>query len=491
MNREILANLSEPESGGFPNGCVSTPAALRIGESRGKRNMKTIQTEGSTNPVKFFPIFLGATLAAMIDSAQVLIDETVIGNLFDDAAFGAVNLLEPYLLLEEFVSYLICVGGTALLVRARGAKNTREMPKLYNHCVTCCLIAGLTFCTLYSLFDEQLVSLVARDSAAYPIALRAFYWDRFNSFVTPLYDFLYTYTLYFNGALFSSISMLVKLGVNTALSVYLGVKIGIAGVTCATLIANCAGLSILCLYILVKHRGFHYRPYVNPGTIKTLTLLSLPESSFFLSIFILEAGVNTAAMRQFSIRGVAVAAVLINLYEVVAFMSEGISEYETAAVNWALGEKNREELQHGMRVTFRAVLMESVFFSLLFLLAAPRIIRLFDIDDAEAAKSAITAVRVLAVSPAAIITTRVTAIFYQYTEKIGRAILVWVFFLGVVPLLLAAFLSLAGLSAMVWGVALGPVIAVALLWTLPTGRKRSAGVDLRRTTVVFRDGFLS
>ena len=76
--------------------------------------------------VGFFPIFLAATLAVMIDSVQLLIDEAVVGNLFDDVAFGAINLVEPYLLLEEFISCLICVGGTPLIVRTQGRKSLRR-----------------------------------------------------------------------------------------------------------------------------------------------------------------------------------------------------------------------------------------------------------------------------------------------------------------------------------------------------------------------------
>lgn len=61
-----------------------------------------ISTNNKAKTVRFFPIFLGASLAVIIDSIQLLLDETVVGNLFDDVAFGAINLLEPYLLLEEF-----------------------------------------------------------------------------------------------------------------------------------------------------------------------------------------------------------------------------------------------------------------------------------------------------------------------------------------------------------------------------------------------------
>ena len=83
------------------------------------------KTKRNIHSIRFFPIFLGASLAVIIDSIQLLLDETVVGNLFDDVAFGAINLLEPYLLLEEFFTYLICVGGTALIVRALGANNNR------------------------------------------------------------------------------------------------------------------------------------------------------------------------------------------------------------------------------------------------------------------------------------------------------------------------------------------------------------------------------
>ena len=435
--------------------------------------------------VRFFPIFLAATLALIIDNIQMLIDETVVGNLFDDVAFGAINLLEPYLLLEEFISYLICVGGTALIVRARGANKPEEMQKLFNHCATCCLLLGLVFCIVCSFFDESLVTLVAQDSPAYPPALEAFYWDRFYYLICPLYDFLFTYVLYLRSAVVSSISVLVKLGINTALSIYLGSKFGISGVTCATFLANFVGVLILCIYVIIKDRGFCYRPHLNTGYIKNLALLGLPESSFFLGVFILDAGVNALALKYYSIRGVAVISVLMNLYQIVAYQSEGISEYETVAINQALGEKNQEVLQYGMRVTFRAVLIESTVFALSFLLAAPQIVGIFDIDDPETARTAIFTVRIMAVPTAAIITARITAIFHQYTNKIGRAILILIVFMGLVPLLLAALLCRASLAALVWGVALGPVIPIGLLWFFPFRRKKDAPIDLRRTRVVF------
>lgn len=452
---------------------------------KGCKNM--LKQQNAASPVKFFPIFTAATLSVLIDSIRLLVNETVVGNLFNDTAFAAINLVEPYMILVEFFSYLICVGGTAMLVRARSAEKPEEMQQLLNHCVTCCLIIGLFFFALFSLFDEWFVRLVTQNSAAYPYTLEAFFWERFYLLLLPLYVFLFTYVLYFDGALVDSITMVLMTVVDTGLSIVLGRKMGIGGVTCATFIAHCLGVLILGLFVIAKNRGFPYRPYVNPGYIKKLTPLGLPESCFLLSLVIVEAGVNALALKNYSLQGVAVVAVVINLYEIVAYVSEGISEYETVAVNWALGDRKREELKYGMRITFRAVLIESIVFSLLFLFTAPLIVGAFDIDDAETAKTAISAIRIMALAPLAMITARVTAIFHQYTEKLGQAALIWICCLGLVPLLFASVLGRFSLEGLVWGIALGPVISVALMWIFPVKRKKAASIDLRRTTVVFND----
>ena len=438
-------------------------------------------------PVKFFPIFLAATLGVLIDSIRILVNEIVIGNLFDDVAFGAINLVEPYMILVDFFSYLICVGGAALIVRARGARKTEEVRKLFNHCVTCCLITGLVFFAAYSLFDEWFVGLVTQNGPAFSYTMEAFYWERFYLMLLPIYVFLFTYVLYSGGALIVSIDTVFVTVLDTGLSVYLGRRMGIGGVTCATFIAYSLGVLFLLLFVIVKEKGLSYRPYVNLDYIKIITPRGLPESSYLLALVVLEAGVNALALTYYSVRGVAVVAVAINFFDIVVYMSEGISEYETVAMNWALGDKNREELKYGMRVTFRAVLIESVAFSLLFLFAAPLLVGIFNINDPETAKTAILAIRILALSPIALIIARVTAVFHQYTEKVGRSILIWLCCLGFAPVLFAAVLSQVSLEGMVWGIALGPVVIMALLWLFPMGTKKTAAIDLRRTKVIFND----
>lgn len=75
----------------------------------------------------FSPVFLGATAGVLLEVIATLVDEIVVGNLFDDAAFASINLIEPYTLFEVFIAYLVTVAGAALIVRAHGAGDREKM----------------------------------------------------------------------------------------------------------------------------------------------------------------------------------------------------------------------------------------------------------------------------------------------------------------------------------------------------------------------------
>ena len=89
--------------------------------------------------------------------------------------------------------------------------------------------------------------------------------------------------------------------------------------------------------------------------------------------------------------------------------------------------------------------------------------------------------------PIGIIVCRVTAIFHQYTNKVGQAVLIFLCAIGLIPLALAAVLSPVSLEALVLGIALGPVVTVGFMWICPFSWNRNKPIDLRRTTVVFRE----
>lgn len=421
------------------------------------------EKETSYERVSFFPIFFAATLSALIDVMGVLLDETVIGNLFDDTAFGAVNLLGPFLTTENFVTYLLCVGGGALIVRAHGEGDHDRMRKLFSHCITSCILTGALFCAVFTLFDRPMVKLVAGGSAAYELAYEAFFWDRFTALVIPLYAFLFTYILYRGGSIFCITATLSLLGSNLILSVMLGRQMGISGVTCATLIANCIGIIILLTAFWFPRYRLGFRPYFDLRTLLEIFKLGLGESSIFISQIIVEASINAVSLQLHSIRGLAVASVVLNLYEMVAYVSEGISEYETVAINEYVGQNNEAGFNDSKRVTIRSAVIEGVVFAVLFMALAPFIPDLFGIDDPETVSIAASAVRILAISPVFICLDRILAVFYQYTGRIARCVAVFILAWGICPTIFGCLLASVSLRLLVAGIVIGPVSALLMM----------------------------
>lgn len=43
--------------------------------------------------MRFLPVFMGATIGVVLEIIATLVDEIVVGNLFDDNAFASVNLI--------------------------------------------------------------------------------------------------------------------------------------------------------------------------------------------------------------------------------------------------------------------------------------------------------------------------------------------------------------------------------------------------------------
>ncbi len=405
--------------------------------------------------ILFWPIFLTATFISILDCVSLLVDEAIIGNLFNDAAFGAINLTEPYGLVESFLSYLILTGGAAMIVRARGENNKKLMEDIFSHCITLCLLLGFLFVAILTVFRPQLAYLVAGGTESMPYVLQVIFWNRLSLFLDPIMSFLLCYVLYMGGCGLIAIDTLVFMGSNLALSIFLAKTMGIGGVVFASGIAKIIGILLLLLFFVNKKRKMSVRPYVNWNMTKELALIGFPESSFILSICLMEAVINQMALSRYGIQGITVATVAINVFEIIIYVSEGISEYETTALNEYLGQGSRSRIDWCIRVANKAAIIEGLIFSILFFAGAKGIVGIFDVDDPFAAEMAVRSVHMIAVIPIIICLTRVLAIFYQYTERTLRAAVLIDISWGILPALLGMLLGAVSIIGIPAGIALG------------------------------------
>ena len=411
--------------------------------------------------VKFWPVFAGSTLSALLDCAGVFMDETITGQLFDDAAFSAVNLIEPCFSVVNFMSYLICVGGCALIVRSHGERDTKKMSDIFSHCLTSCLIISVFFFTVFALFDRPIIGFVSDYGETYEYALTAFFWKKFHVFPTVFYAFLFSYVIYMGGALFCSAGAVLELFSNLVLSIILGKHMGIGGITLASFLASCISLCVVLLYFISPKARLRVRLGFDRKIAYQILLLGFAESAIFIAETVLEGSLNYISLHRYGTAGVAVISVAINLFEFAAYVTEGISEYESVAVNEYLGQKNYARLKKSLKTTLYAAIIEGLILSAIFYVLAPFVPVLFGIDDAATADAAQKSIRILALCPVFVAADRIMAVLFQYTGHIGRSVILFFIAWGLLPVLFGWGLSFVSLTLMSLGFALAATCAPA------------------------------
>lgn len=414
--------------------------------------------------VRFFPVFLAATAGVILEIIAVLVDEIVVGNLFTDDAFASINLIEPFTFFEMFLAYLVSVGSAALIVRAHGAGDSKKMNEIFSQTILLCAMFGIELTLLYVAFTPQLVLFVADDPAVYDHALSYFNVMRFYPLVDMFDTFFFTYVLYRGGFVHFYTAIISRIGLNAFLSWQLGSVMGLAGIGLASVISIFVALLIKLTFLFSKKHGLRFTWHLNIREALSIAWLGFPESALSMYIVIMELAVNAFTLKNYGAAGVAAVSVVINIFEFTFYLSEGLSEYEIVSVNDSIGKRSGQSMDHAIKTTRRAAIVEGAVLVGAILLAADVLPDAFDIDNPETARLAALMLRILAPTAVFVCLSRITAIFYQYTRRIPRTVILFGMAIALLPSLFAVLLGQFAIEGIAAGIAAGPFAALALMY---------------------------
>ena len=369
----------------------------------------------------------------LLEIIATLIDEIITGNLFTDEVFASVNLITPFTLFEVFIAYLVTVAAAALIVRARGTDDTNRMSDLFSQTIIVCGLVGIILTLIYVVFTPQLVRLVADDPAVYDNALAYFRVMRFYPLVDIFDTFMFAYVLYRGGFAHFYVAIISRIGTNAGLSWVLGSQMGVAGIGLASIISLLVALMIKLTFLLTKKHGLKFRWHFNLHEALEIAKLGFPESALSMFVVLMEMAVNGFTLKNYGAAGVAAVSVVVNIFEMTFYLSEGLSEYTLVAVNDSIGKNSSASMDRAIRTTLKAAMIEGAVLVGLIFAGSGVLPEAFDIDTEETARPAGTMLMILAPSALFICLTRVTAIFYQYTRRISRTILLFGMAIAVLP----------------------------------------------------------
>ena len=423
--------------------------------------MNTMVKSDSRDRVRFFPIFFASTLSVIMDSIQNLQDESIIGNLVDDDAFGAINLLEPLGLSEVFLTYMICFGGCALIAKADGKGDKRLSDRIFSHCFTACTLLGIIYGLIYLFGNGTITDLLAGESTLAPYVSELIAGDLLEVVISPISVLLTIFVLYKGKAVLSSIAAVLQVASNFGASILLGEMMGVAGVVIGTGIANLLRILVLLIFFVKKENRVKLSPHIDKGLLKEASVLSFPDSSVVLMFLIAEMVMNQISMKGFGESGLVITSIAINLYQISYLFAGAISDYETLGINHYLGSGDNNGVRHTMKVSTRAALIEGAVFSLLYIVFADGLVGIFDVDNPEVSMAAANAVRIVALVPIMITLIYVMGTYYVYTGRVMRAFILMDGAWAVAPAIFAWLLG--GIS--ITGVTIGMVVGT-MVWLL-------------------------
>ncbi len=414
--------------------------------------------------IRFFPVFLGATIGVVLEIIATLVDEIVVGNLFTDEIFAAVNLITPFTILEVFIAYLVSVAGAALIVRAQGAGDKRRMSELFSQTLIVCGLCGITLTLIYVLFTPQLVRLVADDPSVYENALSYFKVMRFYPLLDMFDTFMFAYVLYRGGFLNFYTAIISRIGINVLLSWQLGMRMGLTGVGLASIISLLVALLVKITFLFSSKHGLKFVWHLNVRDALGVAMLGFPESAISIFVVIMEFSLNTFTLKNYGAAGVAAVSVVINIFEFTFYLSEGISEYEIVSVNDSIGKDSSRSMDLAIKKTLRAALIEGTVLFGLIILASGALPEAFDIDNEETAQLAALMLKIFAPTAVFICLSRITAIFYQYTRRLPRTISLFGMAIALLPILFGTLFGRFSQVGIAVGMALGPFMAFSLMY---------------------------
>ena len=287
---------------------------------------------------------------------------------------------------------------------------------------------------------------------------------RFYPLVDVFDTFLFAYVLYRGGNAHFYLAIILRIGANALLSWQLGLRMGIAGVGLASIVSLVIAVAVKSTFMLSSKHALKFKWHFNFREVIEIIKLGFPESYISVCVVIMELALNRFTLYDYGVAGVAALAVVINIFEFTFYLSEGISEFEIVSVNDSIGKGSSKSMDRAIRITKRAAFIEGLVLVGLIFFASGVLPEAFDIDNEETARLAAVMLRILAPSAVFICLSRITAIFYQYTKRLRRTLILFGMSIAVLPVLFGVVFGQIRLEGIAIGMATGPAAALALMY---------------------------
>lgn len=417
--------------------------------------------KASLAKAKFGSLLFSATLTMIVVYLMLLSDTLIVGNIVGENGIAAINIVTPLYSAANFVAGLIGMGTAYLYCRAMGEFQKERACGIFSQSIMLALASGVGMFLLMLVLKDRYLNYLNISGAIRDEVDAYWKYEKIVILLVPV-NYLMIEMVYCDGdELISILGNAIMVVGNIAQSVFLCLKMGIAGASLGTAIGMALATLTLCLHFVRKSNTMHFRWHFSFRDILEMNRLALTDAVVYICWSVLGIFLNKLVISRFGESYLPVLTVILGIYE-FSLVFDGIGEAVSPLGEVYLGEKNYENEKILLRYAFGVCIVEGISVMLLLLFAAPVIPRLYDITSQELIPLCVTAVRIMAfLMPFSAITYLMTSQYLLVRKIALAALFAMAHSLLFAALFCKALSSVFGINGICFGLVLSPISTLA------------------------------
>ena len=184
---------------------------------------------------KYKSMLLGGTVTTAISVLITMSDAIIAGIMLGETAVAGVNLVTPLYSLAAFFGFIFSIGIPIIYSKEIGSFNKKKADQAFGFGILLTIIIGIIMCVLCLTAADNYLSFYNADAEILAQGKSYLFWMSFLFLTLPV-RILIAEMIYVDGdEVLTTILTLIQVIANIPLSIFLCTRMGVAGISLASL----------------------------------------------------------------------------------------------------------------------------------------------------------------------------------------------------------------------------------------------------------------
>ena len=360
---------------------------------------------------KFNAILIASLFEMVVDVMMSIIDTAVTGHVIGPIGLSALNIVAPITGLTIFTENLFATGTAAVYANYVGKYETDKADKAFGAGILMSLFVGIGTSLIISAVLPLYLSYMKVSEEIVTCVNQFMAFVRIELAITPLFELIVAMIFVDGDEILGTAANISETVLNIVLSVILGRKMGMMGISLGSILSVLAASCLLMIHFFKKKNTLHPRLSLNLGEIKKAVLFGANDSAMFFLLPIMFFIVTKFIIWRFGEFYLPVLSVINSIIELtVVFEASG--EAMRPILPIYKGDHNTNALKELLIHSLIINLLLGLAFAV-FLLSVGRLLpEIFDIEDPVLQDVCTTGLRLYAIGcPGMAVATELNSYF--------------------------------------------------------------------------------